>query len=1824
LATITNIINTLFSTSGAPDVIRDTERIGRAQTRLGQASASAGRSFAAQSAGLGGLVGAYAGAAATTFALQAAFSALANSARAAQTFEGLNALAANVGVSGDKILQSVREITNNQLTLAEAASATSLTLSAGFSTEQIEGLASVSIKASRALGRDLTDAMTRVVRGSAKMETELLDELGIYTKIEPATRAYAAALGKSVSSLSEFERRQAFANAVIEEGNRKYASINTTIPTSAEAIEAFGVKIVDLSTQLGILIADALAPLASYLTNNVAAAFSALGIAISLAGSKGVQILSASLNGLTVGILNAGLGAENFIRKYTGVQASAITATTAIKDLSIDMLRLNDIEKARITGIQTAAATRNLAGSEIKASNALIRKSITVLEQEKAAETVRRDAALANLNTSSAALKVKEDEFKAARRNVQALQQQGASTAAVTTAQQKLASAQGRLGAATAAFNRVQAANIATLDTSRAAILGLNADVARLNSTLLLTAPAATGARVAIAAFASSIFAFGSAAAGGLSLLLTGFVALASKIFLVVSIVSLIGSAFANAIGKGEEFQGLLNRIANTFTAAFSNQDVKKAKSAIQGITSANLTELEKTDAALRDTDSFTFKSKSLGFDVEITKTKAELVSEVTTLLTEASQETERTITQAATSSGAAIGGAAGLAIAAAANARYGATLGAFAGPKGAAIGGAIGAAIGAALWLYADVPELPPELTDKIKKQFASALTGLDEEVQNKLVNVLGSLEQRYGAAARFDPAARAALKVQQQLVIESGKYIKNIDAVSDLMLATGQTADKLVKNFQFDTATRQISYLSQAFTELAGRSFTFDFIDVQDEALQALMDKEYTITVPATINAGEFEAVLLSDLKNTLIPLLQESDSLATAIESTSKSMLGAMPGKRDSITALIDAVKALPDLNNIANLSDISAQVIELKIALDKLPQVPEAVTTITNLRKPIEEALGAYSSYNQASARALEVQRELGDSLQNGTATLESFTQGLANSKSALLQAEREYYAVDQAIAVLTAELKLLGAADSQLAAGLQTFIENLRASQQQTERNLFNQREITKELEAQEAIIKNQITASEFFKSFIKKPKNILNLDLEFAGVGSENLLATQIGYLSTFVTTSEEQIKKYDKIRDALKPLALGDSEIQKILTTPAEDAEKLALSLNGVNKGIKAIVDNEGKLVITTGLKQATEQISEPIELIKRAKIGVASVAEEALTAINELVRQAAENLPQFLDEKTKEIKQLVSNSIAEVNKLAQEEIILSIKFEADVEQLKRDISLIKQEAIIEQLELDIDLTSAKVDSGKLTEVQGVAEENRIRQQLLEEQRYLIYEQFGNELMAIEARRDILTAESEARETAIKAEAQLQVDKIVQDNAYISAVAGMYQAAVTSLNASADRQVKGIIDAGNNVSDSWAKTLSEGAAALNAAIVAGYNKSTEFNNAVTGASAAAVDLGTPVVDNIIKAADDFSIKAVKGINQIRLAERAKLAAEEAARKRANDLLDLEKEKVQATYEARIAANEKLRQIEDEAAIAREKKAAAGGGKRDEELTAIQKKLQTLFDSIKGNIENALMSLNNLIFYGEGNFGDIMSNLFKSIQQDLFKQTIADPLSDFLTTSLFGSLGVTKGEKGLTYEGNSLLVKVVNAAEIAMGNLPPGSEEGKGGIFGGLFTGLKSMFDKLFGEGGFLSTLFKNLMGDGGILSGLFKGLGGILGNIFGFSQGGMVHLAQGGAASSSVLRRDRVPAMLEPGEFVLRKQSARKIGLPALQAMNATGSAGGAGNISVNVTNEGSPKQAEASQPRFDGEKYVVDIVMRDIANNGPIRRSLRSRGGL
>ena len=284
MAKVRNVIENDIKTTGANKAAKQVERVSKSsetltrnQTRLGQSSASAGRSFSAQASGLGGLVGVYAAAAANVFAITAAFDALGRAAQAEQIIRGTKLLALEIGQNGSVILENVQKITQSQLTLAESAQNINIALSAGFNTSQIEQLSEVSLKASRALGRNLTDAFQRVVRGASKLEPELLDELGIFTRIDPAVEAYAAKLNIAANSLTNYEKRQAFVNAVIEEGQKKFTAIDTTVNSSQKTFEQLRVTLTELALEFGQLVANALAPIASFFKDNIGAALLLFG-----------------------------------------------------------------------------------------------------------------------------------------------------------------------------------------------------------------------------------------------------------------------------------------------------------------------------------------------------------------------------------------------------------------------------------------------------------------------------------------------------------------------------------------------------------------------------------------------------------------------------------------------------------------------------------------------------------------------------------------------------------------------------------------------------------------------------------------------------------------------------------------------------------------------------------------------------------------------------------------------------------------------------------------------------------------------------------------------------------------------------------------------------------------------------------------------------------------------------------------------------------------------------------------------------------------------------------------------------------------------------------------------------------------------------------------------------------------------------------------------------------------------------------------------------------------------------------------------------------
>ena len=151
------------------------------------------------------------------------------------------------------------------LSFKEAAQAVAIGTAGGLSRDQLERLGVAAKNVSIALGRDLTDSFNRLIRGATKAEPELLDELGIVLRLDPALRKYAQSVNKSVKELTPFQRTQAVTNEILEQAESKYAAISKILDPDAFALGQFGKEFSDLMDSFKLFVAEGLLPFVKFL-----------------------------------------------------------------------------------------------------------------------------------------------------------------------------------------------------------------------------------------------------------------------------------------------------------------------------------------------------------------------------------------------------------------------------------------------------------------------------------------------------------------------------------------------------------------------------------------------------------------------------------------------------------------------------------------------------------------------------------------------------------------------------------------------------------------------------------------------------------------------------------------------------------------------------------------------------------------------------------------------------------------------------------------------------------------------------------------------------------------------------------------------------------------------------------------------------------------------------------------------------------------------------------------------------------------------------------------------------------------------------------------------------------------------------------------------------------------------------------------------------------------------------------------------------------------------------------------------------------------------
>ena len=240
------------------------------QKGVAGATSNTTKGFSKMTTGMsGGLVPAYATLAANVFALSAAFGLLSRNDAIAKLNEGLELTGLAAGKNLGMLSRKLQEVTGHAISSEESMRAIAIGTSAGFSDEQLLGLTEVAKGAALALGRNMPDAIDRLIRGAAKLEPEILDELGIMVRLDDATKDYAKSVGKTVGQLTQFERRMAFTNAVIDQGQQKFAAIAAEM--EASGYSKLSASFSDLTKQGIELLNKGLAPIINFLAGNMAA-----------------------------------------------------------------------------------------------------------------------------------------------------------------------------------------------------------------------------------------------------------------------------------------------------------------------------------------------------------------------------------------------------------------------------------------------------------------------------------------------------------------------------------------------------------------------------------------------------------------------------------------------------------------------------------------------------------------------------------------------------------------------------------------------------------------------------------------------------------------------------------------------------------------------------------------------------------------------------------------------------------------------------------------------------------------------------------------------------------------------------------------------------------------------------------------------------------------------------------------------------------------------------------------------------------------------------------------------------------------------------------------------------------------------------------------------------------------------------------------------------------------------------------------------------------------------------------------------------------------
>ena len=323
----------------------------------------------------------------------------------------------------------------------------------------------------------------------------------------------------------------------------------------------------------------------------------------------------------------------------------------------------------------------------------------------------------------------------------------------------------------------------------------------------------------------------------------------------------------------------------------------------------------------------------------------------------------------------------------------------------------------------------------------------------------------------------------------------------------------------------------------------------------------------------------------------------------------------------------------------------------------------------------------------------------------------------------------------------------------------------------------------------------------------------------------------------------------------------------------------------------------------------------------------------------------------------------------------------------------------------------------------------------------------------------------------------------------------------------------------------------------------------------------------------------------------------------------------------------------------------------------AGMNQRLKELRNISSEVSKLSVEFLDGTQSALVDFFKAMRDGTASLSDGFGQLIDAVRlklSDMFLEFAANRVMQGLLEGLTALSGFTFGgnEKDIVLASNTLAIKTLTLAldssallggagtiptlsEDKVGELSTPIEDGQVesvSIWTSIGNGLGSL-GGIFMEMG--SFLYNGLMTIVSAIGSLIASGWSSLSSLFASTGGAVNYLAGGGPPLFHPKGTDTIPAMLSPGEFVLRRSAVQAIGLPALEQMNRAkgfadgglvgGSSGGADgngitvNLSINAIDARTGTEFLTSRA---GREAITGVFRRAMSTQPNVQKQIKGLG--